>query len=66
MEKSVCVAKKYKLIKKLGEGTFGHIYVGENKNTRELVAIKLENKTDNKKGTLHVTCCIYTTYFLIK
>ena len=59
MEKSVCVAKKYKLIKKLGEGTFGHIYVGENKNTRELVAIKLENKTDNKKGTLKHEANIY-------
>ena len=36
------INKKYKIIEKIGEGTFGLIYKGENVRTRELVAIKVE------------------------
>lgn len=36
------VNKKYKIIEKIGEGSFGLIYKGENIRTREFVAIKVE------------------------
>jgi casein kinase I family protein HRR25 len=36
------INKKYRIIEKLGEGSFGLIYKGENVRTRELVAIKVE------------------------
>ena len=36
------INKKYRIIEKIGEGTFGLIYKGENIRTRELVAIKVE------------------------
>ena len=36
------VNKKYKIIEKIGEGSFGLIYKGENIRTRELLAIKVE------------------------
>jgi len=37
------VNKKYKLISKIGEGSFGSIYKAENIRTREFVAIKIES-----------------------
>jgi len=37
------INKKYRLIDKIGEGSFGLIYKGENVRTRELVAIKVES-----------------------
>jgi serine/threonine protein kinase len=36
------INNKYKIIEKLGEGSFGSIYKGENVRTRENVAIKIE------------------------
>lgn len=36
------IFKKYKLISKIGEGSFGQIYKGVNIRTNELVAIKVE------------------------
>ena len=36
------INNKYKLIEKIGEGSFGSIYKGENIRTRENVAIKVE------------------------
>lgn len=36
------INKKYRIICKIGEGSFGFIYKGENIRTRELVAIKVE------------------------
>ena len=33
----------FKLIKKLGKGAFGEIYLGVQKNNNHKVAIKLEN-----------------------
>jgi casein kinase 1 epsilon len=40
---------RYKLISKLGSGTFGSIYKGENIRTKELVAIKIEPLDANLK-----------------
>lgn len=36
------INKKYRMVEKIGEGSFGSIYKGENVRTRELVAIKVE------------------------
>ena len=36
------INKKYRMLEKIGEGSFGLIYKGENVRTRELVAIKVE------------------------
>jgi serine/threonine protein kinase len=36
------VGKDYKMLRRLGNGAFGEIYEGQNINTREIVAIKLE------------------------
>jgi serine/threonine protein kinase len=36
------IANKYKLLDKIGEGSFGSIYKGENIRTKEYVAIKVE------------------------
>ena len=37
------INKKYRVLEKIGEGSFGFIYKGENIRTRELVAIKVES-----------------------
>ena len=36
------INKKYKIINKIGEGSFGLIYKGQNIRTNEYVAIKIE------------------------
>jgi len=36
------IGNKYKLLEKIGSGSFGEIYKGENIRTKELVAIKME------------------------
>ena len=41
---SKLIFNKFQLKTKLGEGSFGKIYIAENTNTQELVAIKLETK----------------------
>ena len=39
---------RYKIIRKLGQGSFGSIYEAESKNSHKLYAIKLEDmKQDN-------------------
>ena len=43
------VGNKYKLLEKIGEGSFGSIYKGENIRTKELVAIKVEPIKNNTK-----------------
>jgi serine/threonine protein kinase len=35
-------AKYYKLIKKIGSGAFGDVYVAQHIHTKEMVAVKLE------------------------
>jgi serine/threonine protein kinase len=41
------INKKYKLIEKIGEGSFGLIYKGQNIRTGEYVAIKVETINSN-------------------
>jgi len=43
------IGNKYKLIEKIGEGSFGLIYKGENIRTKELVAVKIESIDNNYK-----------------
>jgi serine/threonine protein kinase len=43
------IANKYKLLNKIGEGSFGSIYKGENIRTKEYVAIKVEPIINNTK-----------------
>ena len=40
------IANKYKIIQKIGSGTFGSIFEGINIKTHEKVAIKIEQITD--------------------
>ena len=44
------IANKYKLLNKLSQGSFGQVYKAENIRTGELVAIKIEPKSDNNKS----------------
>ena len=43
------INKKYKLLDKIGEGSFGVIYKGQNIRTNELVAIKIESIKNGSK-----------------
>jgi len=43
------INNKYKILEKIGEGSFGSIYKGENIRTKELVAIKVEPIINNTK-----------------
>jgi len=39
---SQLLGNKYRILQKIGEGTFGKVFSGENARTKELVAIKME------------------------
>ena len=43
------IGKKYKLLEKIGEGSFGVIFKGQNIRTGELVAIKMESIASDTK-----------------
>lgn len=43
------IANKYKLLDKIGQGSFGSIYKGENIRTKEYVAIKIEPVINDTK-----------------
>ena len=42
------VFKKYKVVKKIGQGAFGSVYLGNNFHDGGLVAIKIEKKNIEK------------------
>ena len=41
------IGNKYRLVEKIGEGSFGCVYKSENIRTREMVAIKVEKRSSN-------------------
>jgi serine/threonine protein kinase len=43
---TILIERKYKIIKKIGEGGFGNIYKGINVNTQKNVAIKIDNQNN--------------------
>ena len=43
IEDKILISNKYKVVKKLGKGSFGILYQGINIRTNEEVAIKLES-----------------------
>ena len=45
--KNKILLKKYKIIKKIGKGSFGSVYLGKNIQQNRYVAIKLESKEQN-------------------
>ena len=47
------IANKYRIIEKLGSGSYSHIYKGENIRTKELVAIKVEPLKNETKMLKH-------------
>ncbi len=44
------IANKYNLIEKINEGSFGTVFKAENIRTKDIVAIKFENKSDQIKS----------------
>jgi serine/threonine protein kinase len=45
--KNKIILKKYKIIKRIGKGSFGSVYLGKYVNKNEYVAIKFESKNQN-------------------
>lgn len=46
------IAKKYRLLGKIGEGSFGVICLGKDVDSREQVAIKIESQQTSQPQTL--------------
>jgi serine/threonine protein kinase len=53
------IGNKYELVKKISQGSFGALYQGKNIRTGELVAIKIEKKTENPTNTLKYEANVY-------
>jgi len=43
---SVILGDKYEIIECIGEGTFGRVFKGKNTKTKDIVAIKIQHKSD--------------------
>jgi serine/threonine protein kinase len=53
MDSNKLIANKYRIINKIGSGSFGFIFKGINVRTNEKVAIKIENVSDELKLLKH-------------
>ena len=45
--KNKIILKKYKILKRIGKGSFGSVFLGKNIQKKDYVAIKLESKNQN-------------------
>lgn len=63
-ENNIIIGKKYKILKELGEGSFGKIFKAVNLFSDEYVAIKIEKKIS--KSILNLEANIYTKLKNIK
>jgi serine/threonine protein kinase len=53
------IGNKYELVKKINQGSFGSLYQGKNIRTEELVAIKIEKRSENEVNTLKYEANVY-------
>ena len=58
--KNKILLKKYKIIKKIGKGSFGSVYLGKNIQKNEYIAIKLESKNQTDTILERETYIIYS------
>ena len=52
----VTIGNKYKLGRRIGEGSFGKVYIAKDSETNKEVAIKLEHITTKKKLYFEYKC----------
>jgi serine/threonine protein kinase len=53
------IGNKYELVKKISQGSFGALYQGKNIRTGELVAIKVEKRSESEVNTLKYEANVY-------
>jgi serine/threonine protein kinase len=53
------IGNKYELVKKINQGSFGALYQGKNIRTGELVAIKIEKRSESEVNTLKYEANVY-------
>lgn len=53
------IGNKYELVKKINQGSFGALYQGKNIRTGELVAIKVEKRSESEVNTLKYEANVY-------
>lgn len=57
---NIVISNKYKILKKIGEGAFGKIFISEDIDTKEKVAIKIEKINMYNTTLIKNEACIYT------
>ena len=58
--KNKIILKKYKIIKRIGKGSFGSVFLGKNIQKNDYVAIKLESKNQNDTILERETYILYS------
>ena len=55
LEKGITIAERFELIKKLGNTSFGEVWLSEDKRSESIVTVKMiSSKFFNKIGRAHV------------
>ena len=54
------ILKKYKVIKRIGKGSFGSVYLGKNIQKNDYIAIKLESRNQNDTILQKETYILYS------
>ena len=60
IDTQILLFKKYNLLKNIGGGAFGTIFLGENVYTKENVAIKIEERKTEKSSLEKEAYILYT------